>query len=168
MKVLITDDDPKNIFIFQRILIERGHEVVLASSGKECLKLYHQCMKQLQTDLSDTLLIQPFDAVMLEYQISDPSALEIAKEILMISPHERIIFVSSIINDNVLESIRKLNVPLAILQKSISDKALIDPVEGSDIYKELKKYKFDVALFKKAGWSHELLKKIVDTFENKA
>jgi hypothetical protein len=24
------------------------------------------------------------------------------------------------------------------------------------------------ALFKKAGWSHELLKKIVDTFENKA
>jgi hypothetical protein len=58
---------------------------------------------------------------MLDYQISDPSALEIAKEILMISPQQRIIFVSSIINDNVLESIRKLNVPLAILQKPISD-----------------------------------------------
>lgn len=38
--------------------------------------------------------------------------------------------------------------------------------EGSDIYKELKKYKFDVDLFKKAGWSHELLKKIVDAPEN--
>jgi hypothetical protein len=65
-----------------------------------------------------------------------------------------------------LESIRKLNVPLAVLQKPISDKALIDIVEGSDIYKELKKYKFDVDLFKKAVCSHELLKKIVDALEN--
>jgi hypothetical protein len=39
-------------------------------------------------------------------------------------------------------------------------------VEGSDIYKELKKYKFDVDLFKKAVCSHELLKKIVDALKN--
>ena len=71
------------------------------------------------------------------------------------------------INESVLESIRKLDVPLAVLQKPISDKALIDTVEGSYVYKELKKYKFDVDPFKKAGWSHELLKKVIDAFENK-
>jgi hypothetical protein len=119
-------------------------------------------MKKLRSDPSDPIPIQPFDTVMIDFQISDPSAPEIAKEILTISPHQRIIFISSSINESVLESIRKLDVPLAVLQKLISDKSLIDTVEGSDIYK----YKFDVDLFKKGGWSHELLKKIVDALEN--
>lgn len=80
------------------------------------------------------------------------------------SPKDK--FVSSLINDGVLESIRKLNVPLAILQIPISDKAPIHTVEDSYICKELKKYKFDVDPFTKAGWSHELLKKIVDALKN--
>ncbi len=126
MKVLVADDDVTNIFIFKQILSERGHDVLLASSGKHCLTLYQQCMKKLHSDPSDSIPI----------------------------------------NESVLESIRKLDVPLAVLQKPISDKALIDTVEGSYVYKELKKYKFDVDLFKKAGWSHELLKKIVDALEN--
>ena len=166
MKVLVADDDVTSIFSFKQILSGRGHDVVLASSGKHCLTLYQQCMKKLHSDPSDPIPIQPFDAVMIDFQISEPNAPEIAKEILTISPHQRIIFVSSLINESVLESIRKLDVPLAVLQKPISNKALIDTVEGSDIYKELKKYKFDVDLFKKAGWSHELLKKIVDALEN--
>jgi CheY-like chemotaxis protein len=166
MKVLVADDDVTSIFIFKQILRESGHAVVSASNGKHCLTLYQQCMKKLRSDPSDPIPIQPFDAVMIDFQISDPSAPEIAKEILTISPHQRIIFISSSINEGVLESIRKLDVPLAVLQKPISDKSLIDTVEGSDIYKELKKYKFDVDLFKKGGWSHELLKKIVDALEN--
>jgi CheY-like chemotaxis protein len=125
MKVLVADDDVTNIFIFKQILSERGHDVLLASSGKHCLTLYQQCMKNC-THPSDSIPI----------------------------------------NESVLESIRKLDVPLAVLQKPISDKALIDTVEGSYVYKELKKYKFDVDLFKKAGWSHELLKKVIDALEN--
>lgn len=144
---------------------ERDHDVVLASSGKHCLTLYQQCMKKLHSDPSDPILSSLLTQLWLTIKL-EPSVREIAKETLTISPHQRIIFISSLTNESVLESIRKRNVPLAVLQKPISDKALIDIVEGSDIYKELKKYKFDVDLFKKAVCSHELLKKIVDALEN--
>jgi CheY-like chemotaxis protein len=130
MKVLVADDDVASIFIFKQILSKRGHDVVLASSGKDCLTLYQQSKNKLRSDPSDQIPIQPFDAVMIDFQISEPSAPEIAKEMLKISPHQRIIFISSLINESVLESIRKLDVPLAVLQKPISDKALIDTVEG--------------------------------------
>jgi CheY-like chemotaxis protein len=137
MKVLVADDDVTNILIFHQVLSERCHEVVLATGGKNCISLYQKCMEKVGSNPNDPLLIQPFDAVMIDYQILEPSSLEIAKEILTISPHQRIIFVSSLINDRILESIRKLNVPLAILQKPFSHKSLIDTVEGSDIYKEV-------------------------------
>ena len=69
MKVLVADDDVTNIFIFQQILNERDHDVVLASSGKHCPTLYQQCMKKLHSDPSDPIPIHPFDAVMIDYQI---------------------------------------------------------------------------------------------------
>lgn len=50
-------------------------------------------------------------------------------------------------------------------KKPISSTVLIDTLEDAGVYEELKKFKFDVEVFKKAGWSHELLQKIVDILE---
>ena len=76
MKVLVADDDVTSIFIFKQILRESGHAVVSASNGKHCLTLYQQCMKKLRSDPSDPIPIQPFDAVMIDFQISTDSRIE--------------------------------------------------------------------------------------------
>jgi len=47
--------------------------------------------------------------------------------------------------------------PVEILQKSVSNQILIDIVEETEIYDELKKFKIDVPAFKIAGFRHESL-----------
>lgn len=52
--------------------------------------------------------------------------------------------------------------PIEILQKPVSNQILINIVEETEIYDELKKFKIDVSAFKNAGFSHESLKKMLN------
>jgi CheY-like chemotaxis protein len=165
MKVLLAEDDLQTASLYEQILTERGHVVILTSNSEECLETYSESLRQVRTGSDHCLGVQPFDAVILDYKMPDISGLEVAKEILAINPRQRIIFASEYIKEALLESIRKLKTPVAILQKPISSTVLIDTLEDAGVYEELKKFKFDVEVFKKAGWSHELLQKIVDILE---
>jgi len=53
-----------------------------------------------------------------------------------------------------------MNIPIEILQKPVSNQILIDIVEETEIYDELKKFKIDVSAFRNAGFRHESLKKM--------
>ena len=52
--------------------------------------------------------------------------------------------------------------PVEILQKPVSNQILINIVEETEIYDELKKFKIDVSAFKNAGFRHESLKKMLN------
>ncbi len=111
--------------------------------------------------------IQPFDAVILDYNLCDRNGLEVAKEILAINSHQRIIFVSASVKDRLSQSINELNMPVEILQKPLSNQVLIDTIKETEIYDELKKFKIDVYAFKEAGFRHESLKKMLNVLGEK-
>jgi hypothetical protein len=58
-----------------------------------------------------------------------------------------------------MDGIMELSIPIEILEKPISNKMLIDTIEDTAIYEELRKLKINIEQFK---LSHELLKKILD------
>jgi two-component SAPR family response regulator len=86
---------------------------------------------------------------------------QVAKEILTINPHQRIIFVSAFVEEWILDSTKELKVPPEFLQKPISNTKLINAIEHKEIYKQLERLNIDTQAFKKANLSHETLEKIL-------
>jgi DNA-binding NarL/FixJ family response regulator len=110
---------------------------------------------------------QPFDAVIIEYKMPDRNGLEIAKEILAISPHQRIIFATRYVDGALSESIMELGIPVEVLRKPVSNEVLVDTVEDTETYDALKRLKFDPETFRKAGLSHEQLRKISNILQKR-
>lgn len=129
----------------------------LAQTGEKCLEIYSERLFGVQSNTFPNSRIQPYDAVIL-----DRNGLEIGKEILAINSHQRIIFVSGYVKDALSRTINELNMPVEILQKPVSNQILIDIVEETEIYDELKKFKIDVSAFKNAGFRHESLRKMLN------
>ena len=91
----------------------------------------------------------------------DRNGLEVAKEILAINSHQRIIFVSAFVEEWLFDSVKELKIPVEFLQKPISNKVLIDTIEQRQVYEQLERLNVDTEAFKKAGFNHELLKGIL-------
>ena len=58
------------------------------------------------------------------------------------------------------------NLPLEVLEKPISNQVLIDTVEDTATFKELKKFDLNIDAFKKGGFSHEQLRDAADILKN--
>ena len=151
LKILIAEDNAETASLYRKVLTDRGHVVNLAQTSEKCLEIYSERLYGIQSNTFANSHIQPFDAVILDYNLPDRNGLEVAKEILAINSHQRIIFVSG-------RSINELNMPVEILQRPLSNQVLIDIVEETEIYDELRKFKIDVSAFKDAGFRHESLK----------
>jgi DNA-binding NarL/FixJ family response regulator len=99
------------------------------------------------------------------YSMPDRNGLEVAKEILTINPHQRIIIASAYLVKTLIDGIMELSIPIEILEKPITNKMLIDTIEDTAIYEELRKpKKINIEPFK---LSHELLKKILDIMKKR-
>ena len=99
MKILIAENDSKAASSYRKVLMERGHVVNLAQTGEKCLKIYSERLYGVQSNTFANSHIQPFDAVILDYNLPDRNELEIGKEILAINSHRRIIFISGYVKD---------------------------------------------------------------------
>ena len=88
------------------------------------------------------------------------NGLQVAKEILTINPHQRIIFVSAFVEERILDS-KELKITPEFLQKPISNTKLIDAIEHKEIYEQLERLNIDTLAFKKANLNHETLEKIL-------
>jgi CheY-like chemotaxis protein len=85
------------------------------------------------------LPISPFDAVVLDYRMPKKDGLEVAKEILELNPSQRIIFASAYVKETLRESVKELRQLVELMQKPFLPKALVDVLEDSEAYPELKK-----------------------------
>jgi two-component SAPR family response regulator len=101
------------------------------------------------------LVYNLFDAVILDYNLPDRNGLEVGKEIVVINSNQRIINVSGYVKDALSRTMNELNMPVE------TNQILIDIVEETEIYDELKKFKIDVSAFKNAGFRHESLRKML-------
>jgi CheY-like chemotaxis protein len=161
------EDDSEIASLYNHVLVDKGHVVTLARTAEECLKIYSKRLQEVQVKKPLIRDVQPYEAVILDYKMPDRNGIEVAKEILAISPHQRIIFVSAYVEDTLSNSIKELKIPVEVLQKPVSNKVLVDTIEDREIYEQLKKLEINIEAFKQAGFSHELLKKILDIIKKR-
>ena len=88
------------------------------------------------------------------------NGLEVAKEIVSINPHQRIIIASAYDKEIFEEAADYFGLPLEILQKPFSNEELNDLLEDKTLYQKLESQLINVEPLKKAKLRHEQLKKI--------
>ena len=166
MKILIAEDDKDTALLFKMALEKRKHKVITTPNGEDCLKVYQETLQniRLKTDLTEHL--QPFDVVVLDYKMPKINGMEVAKEILAVNPHQRIVFASAFVKETLVDSIKELKQVVELMQKPFGEGALIDTIEDKGIYSELQKLNVNVSDIKAANLRHEQIREILDILRN--
>ena len=136
--------------------------LVSAKDGLECLRIYHDEFENIRLQTDAMQKIQPFDAVILDYKMPGRNGLEVAKEILAVNPHQRIIFASAYVRDILMEAVRQLRQLVELVQKPFNETQFIDILEDAEMYRELGKFDVDINEIKLGQFRHEQLKKLVE------
>jgi len=170
MKILVAEDELDIARSYKLTLEERGHSVLLTSDGMDCLAKYQDEWSRIRNKQdSDRVGIEmpydiddphPFHVIILDYKMPKMNGLEVAKEILAINPHQRIIFASAYVKETLEISTSHLDTEL--MQKPFDEQALIDRVEDASIYSELKKLGVDADALKAVNPPHEAIKQLLD------
>jgi CheY-like chemotaxis protein len=165
MKILLAEDDNDTATLYKRALEERGHQVVITNDGKDSLDVYHKELQDITLNTDPSKHIQPFDAVVLDYKMPKINGMQVAKEILAVNPHQRIIFASAYVKETLMDSIQQLNQIVELLQKPFGENELIDTIEDKEIYSELQKLNANIDDIKAANLRHEQLRELLETLK---
>ncbi|HKU32615.1 MAG TPA: response regulator [Candidatus Nitrosotalea sp.] len=158
MEVLIADDESDLLDQYRFALEAKGHNVISCNDGEQCLRIYMIESEQQHKDNFST----PFDVVVLDYQMPKANGIEVAKQILAVNSHQRIIFASGYVHETFLDSIKQLGQITEIMKKPFSLQALVDTIEDKEIYNQLEKLNVDVSAIKELNPSHAQIKAYFD------
>lgn len=164
MKILVAEDEPNIALLYEIMLKDRGHEVMITSNGEECVSVYESELRKQSSQGNKAMSgrASPYDAIILDYRMPKKDGLETAKLILAKNPNERIIFASAYVKETLLESIKHLGQIVELLQKPFEISELVDVVEDSHIYKELEKINVKVKELKGYDVSHSELRDLLE------
>jgi CheY-like chemotaxis protein len=105
MKIMIAEDEPNTLMVLRLVLEHRGHQVITATDGEQCINVYRTeffaCARREQTTAGSydrnigTIEEQPFDVVVLDYRMPKKTGMETAAQILRLNPKQRILFASA-------------------------------------------------------------------------
>ena len=188
MQILIGEDDLDIASLYKKALEMRNHTVTITSNGEDCLKRYLDALNNMTFGVSltsssmsknpTTILdpsvsmrpsefrpvskSSPFDVVILDYDMPSINGMDVAKEILAINFHQRVIFASAYVKETLEHSIKELKQVVELIQKPFSLNLLVDIVEDKGMYEDLRTLNIDVDLVKAANPTHE---QILDLLE---
>ena len=188
MQVLIAEDDLDIATLYKKALERRSHSVTITSNGEECLKRYLDALHHITfgISLASTYMSErtatrpdpslstrfsrfrsvnksaPYDVVILDYSMPSINGMNVAKEILAINSHQRIIFASAYVKETLEHSIKELKQVVELIQKPFSLNKLVDIIEDKEVYEDLRALNIDVDLVKAANPTHE---QILDLLE---
>ena len=126
MKLLIADDEPHLLSVYQDWLKLDNRHVITAENGQKCLEIYHAHAKSNQ-------LQNYFDVVILDHNMPVLNGLQTAIEILKINPTQRIIFASGYIENIVLDSLTEINKAIEVIKKPFSIEALDNMINNKTL-----------------------------------
>ena len=189
MQVLIAEDDLDITTLYKKALEKRKHDVDITSNGEECLKKYLDTLHHMTFGVSLPTLSMPrmpatrmdpalsstgstafrsvnksapYDVVILDYSMPSINGMEVAKEILAINSHQRVIFASAYVKETLEHSIKQLKQVVELIQKPFELSKLVDTIEDKEVYEDLRTLNIDVDLVKAANPTHE---QIIDLLE---
>jgi CheY-like chemotaxis protein len=176
LNILIAEDEPDIAILYKTVLEKRNHIATITTNGEDCLKAYHEVSQsnRFATDQSSVRPgpmnlseNHPFDVVVLDCKMPHINGIEVAKEILAVNPHQRIIFASAYIKDTVIDSIKNLkHVMMESVQKPFEMKRLIDLIEDKMVYQELKRLNVDIDIIKAVNPTHEQVSDLLERLQN--
>ncbi len=143
MRILIAEDEIDTAIQYKLALEERGHTVIIAMNGEECIRLYKEGLKIYSQNHKNSNLnynninLTPFDTVILDYRIPERNGMDVAKEILKLNTRQRIIFASAYVKESLLDSVKQLKHLVELIQKPFDLDILIDMVEDERSYMRL-------------------------------
>jgi CheY-like chemotaxis protein len=88
--------------------------ILIAEDDLDISTLYKKasnCSEVRKRDTFPFSAIPPYDVVILDYKMPGMNGMDVAKEILAINPHQRIIFASAYVKETLQEGIIKLCQP---------------------------------------------------------
>lgn len=176
LNILIAEDEPDIAILYKTVLEKRNHKATITTNGEDCLKAYHE-VSQSNRFATDQSSVRPgpmnlsenhsFDVVVLDCKMPHINGIEVAKEILAVNPHQRIIFASAYIKDTVIDSIKNLkHVMMESVQKPFEIKRLIDLIEDKMVYQELKRLNVDIDIIKAVNPTHEQVSDLLERLQN--
>lgn len=170
MNILIAEDERDIAVLYKEALEARKHKVTITLNGEDCLKTYHDVAHIVRFGNESLSLSShnssnnnsPFDVLLLDYKMPQIDGFEVAKEILAVNPHQRIIFASAHVKETLEDSIKQLKQVVELMQKPFTIKELVDTVEDKEIYTELQKLNVDLDIVRASNPTHE---QIMDLLE---
>lgn len=88
LKILVAEDEPEVLRIYKILLEDEGYQVFTTITGKECLDTFTS-----EFDKVDRR--PPFDLVLFDHRMPKKSGAEVAKEILVLCPTQRLLIVTA-------------------------------------------------------------------------
>jgi len=137
MRILLAEDELYSLDMCASALESKGHKVTGTTNGDDCLKVYSNAIKESGAKKEPLSFHYPFDAVILDYKMPGKDGKEVAKEIIRLNPHQRIIFASAYVKETLMDSVRELNQVTELIQKPFEPDVLIDVVEDIDTISRL-------------------------------
>ena len=189
MQVLIAEDDLDIATLYKKALERRRHDVVITSNGEDCLKMYLDALNYVTfgVSLPSSSLAEipatrmdrtfsssgssehrsvnksvPYDVVILDYNMPLINGMDVAKEILAINSHQRIIFASAYVKETLENSIKELKQVVELMQKPFSLSKLVDIVEDKEVYEDLRALNIDIDLVRAANPTHEQILNLLE------
>lgn len=163
MNILIAEDEKDIALLYKKVLEARNHQVTVTSNGEDCLKSYHDVFQEMIS--SDTRSMQrqlPFDVVLLDYKMPQINGMEVAKEILAVNSHQRIIFASAHVKEILEDSIKQLKHVVELMQKPFTINKLIDTIEDKEVYNELQKLNVDIDIVRAFIPTHQQITDLLE------
>ena len=134
LNILVVDDDFDILKTYREILRMTNCHVTTTQNGEECMEIYRSEMQWAQSKNDSSNGASPFNAVILDYKMPGMSGLEVAKEILALVPHQRIIFASGYVEGAIEDSINQLVGNVKVLKKPFKIKMLVDLIKDKESY----------------------------------
>jgi CheY-like chemotaxis protein len=163
MKILIAEDTKDIVLSYTTILEERNHQVIAADNGEDCLCIYHEELQKVRSEADASKHIRPFDIVIADYKLPKINGLQVAREILAVSPRQRVILASAHFEDELIDCVYQLERIVELLRKPFTKEVLIETIEEyKEIYDELEKFGMDVIAFRGAELRYDQLVYILE------
>jgi CheY-like chemotaxis protein len=129
LNVLIAEDDIDTVRIYDKLFRDRGHDIRVTNDGQKCLAIYHEEMNALNDKAKSLCPCLPFDTVVLDYKIPGMDGFEVARKIMSINSHQRIILASAYSKDIFEDAAEFFNLSIEIIQKPFSGSRLLELLE---------------------------------------
>jgi len=141
MRILIAEDNPAIAELYKMVLEKRNHKVTVTEDGEICVKEYKNSLARLEPETNKKT---PFDIVVLDIKMPSKDGIQTAKEILVLNPSQRILFLSAYVKEFLVDKIEYFKEIIGILEKPIELSILADIIEDKDAYEKLERLKIKV------------------------